>query len=243
MTFLEAILLGLLQGITEFLPISSSGHLVFFESFLGLNVSGLKDFDIILHLGTLLAILLYFRREIFKPKTWPLLIAASVPAALAGFFLEDYIDALFRNPISVAIVMVVVGLLFFIPQKTHTARLTYPRGILIGIAQMFALIPGVSRSGSTIFTGTMLGLSREEAAKFSFMLGAIAIAGAGLLKTVDVDSSTLPTATLSAGFLTSFLSSLLAVSFLMKFLRAHSLKVFGVYRVVVGLLVLGALLI
>lgn len=238
MTLLQAALLGLLQGITEFLPISSSGHLVIAETLLNLHVEELKDFDVALHMGTLLAILIYFRKKIFQVHRWPLLVVATIPAALAGVLLETTIDAHLRNFTSVSILMIVVGLLYFIPQPRNDKKLTWGRGMVIGIAQTLALIPGVSRSGSTIFTGMMLGLKREEAAEFSFMLGAVAITGAGLLTSYHIyqesEHLTLSISTLSTGFLAAFVSSWLAADWLMKFLHKHSLKAFGVYRVILG---------
>lgn len=242
MSLLQAFFLGLLQGITEFLPISSSGHLVLAETFLKLDVNALKDFDVMLHIGTLFAILIYFRREVFDTKRWPLLLAASVPAALVGIFLEDPIDALFRNAEWVAVAMILMGFLFFITPKKTDKALTWRKGLAIGCAQACAIIPGISRSGSTIWLGTMLGLKREEAARFSFLLGSIAIAGAGLLKGKDVlfDESVIHLApsVLGVGFVTAFFSSLLAVSWLMKFLKNNSLKVFGAYRIVLGVVIL-----
>ncbi len=238
MNLLQAILLGLLQGITEFLPISSSGHLVVAESLLGLEVSGLKDFDIALHVATLLAILIYFRRDLLKTEWWPWLILGSVPAAILGFALEDQIDATFRNAESIGVFMLIMGALFLLPQRKNNKPLTWWRGLLMGCGQALAIIPGVSRSGATIFTGMQLGMKREEAARFSFLLGAIAIAGAGLLKALDAESLQLSWSILSAGFIASFISSLLAVSWLMKFLKNHSLRVFGVYRIGLGLLIL-----
>jgi undecaprenyl-diphosphatase len=242
MSLFQAAFLGLLQGLTEFLPISSSGHLVVAEILLDLKVDQLKDFDVTLHLGTLLAILIYFRRDIFQPRRWPLLILATLPAAIAGVLLEDTIDAHLRNLNSIAILMIVMGLLYFIPQPRNDRPLTWGRGIAIGFAQMFALIPGVSRSGSTIFTGMMLGIKREEAAKFSFMLGAVAITGAGLLTSYHIaigeDPVTLSAAVLVTGFVTAFFSSWFAADFLMKFLHKHGLQAFGYYRIALGLLLL-----
>lgn len=233
-----AIFLGILQGITEFLPISSSGHLVIAETLFGLQVETLKDFDIALHLATLLAILIYFRRDLLDWRLWPWLILGSIPAALVGFTLEEPIDALFRNAISVSIFMIVIGLLFFIPQKKEGAGLTWWRALLIGCAQALAIIPGVSRSGSTIFAGIHLGLKRTDAARFSFLLGALAIAGAGLLKALDGENSGLSFSILAAGFLAAFLSSLAAVNWLMKFFQKYTLMPFGVYRIAAGLILL-----
>ncbi|MFA6023828.1 MAG: undecaprenyl-diphosphate phosphatase [Candidatus Gracilibacteria bacterium] len=241
MNIFQAILLGLIQGITEFLPISSSGHLIITETLLGLHVDSLKDFDIALHGATLLAILIYFRRDLLNTKWWPWLILASVPAALVGFFLEDVIDQVFRSATSVAIMMILVGALFFIPEPKKSQKLTWWRALLMGLGQAVAIIPGVSRSGATIFTGMQLGLSREEAARFSFLLGSIAIAGAGLLKTLDTESISLPLPILAAGFIAAFASSFFAASFLMAFLKKHSFRIFGAYRIVLGILILSSI--
>lgn len=242
MTLLQAILLGIIQGITEFLPISSSGHLILGQELLGLDVANLKAFDVTVHVGTLLAILLYFRRDLLDTKRWPYLILGTIPAVLVGLFLEDQIDAIFRSALAVGIVMMIIGAIFQIPENTfkkkHDTKLTWPRALAVGLAQSLAIIPGISRSGSTIFTGTFLGLQREEAARFSFLLGSIAIAGAGLLTSFDLfdpsyEFATSP-ATLIAGFLAAFLSGLAAVAWLMKFLKKHSLQVFGIYLLFIG---------
>ena len=240
MTLLQAIILGIVQGITEFLPISSSGHLVLGETLFNLEVENLKDFDVAVHVATLLAILIYFRKDIIKTKYWPYLILATIPAVIIGFTLEDQIDAIFRSALSVGIVMMIVGALFQIPEpKSKNKKLTWKNTLLIGIAQSIALIPGVSRSGSTILTGTLLGLKREEAARFSFMLGSIAIAGAGLLTALDLTELTIPASTLAAGFIASFLAGLAAVSWLMAYLKKHSLRVFGIYLLAVGVVTVG----
>jgi undecaprenyl-diphosphatase len=243
MTLIQAIILGIVQGITEFLPISSSGHLVLGETLFGLEVADLKDFDIALHVGSLLAILIYFWRDLLKPKFWPWLILGTIPAVIVGFTLEDQIDALFRSALSVGIVMAVVGAVFCIPENLGAKKIAdkswrakWWRVLLIGVAQSIALIPGVSRSGSTIFTGKMLGLKREEAARFSFMLGAIAIAGAGFLAALDITEISVSYSALAAGFIASFIAGLISVTWLMRFLRKHSLRVFGIYLIAVGLI-------
>ena len=242
MTLLQALFLGIVQGITEFLPISSSGHLVLGQALLGLEFKELKDFDIMVHVGTLLAILVYFRKDLLKTQYWPYLIIGTVPAVAVAFTLEDQIDAIFRSPLSVGIVMMVIGFLFVLPERKteKNTKLTWKNALLIGCAQAVALIPGVSRSGSTIFTGTLLGLKREEAARFSFLLGSIAIAGAGLLTGIDLldpqQSSLTTTPVLIVGFLAAFFSGLAAVSWLMSYLKKHPLKNFGVYLLIIGLL-------
>lgn len=246
MTILEAILLGVIQGITEFLPISSSGHLIIFESFFGLNVEELLDFDIALHMGTLLAILIYFRKDIWdlitfkNPKLMKLLLIATIPAVLLGFTFKDTIEDLLRSPISVSILMIIVGILFILPENLFMKKrgeLNLKKSILIGFAQSLALMPGVSRSGATILSGTWLGLSREEAARFSFLLGSIAIFGAGILAAKDLDQVTIQTSVLTSGFLASFIAGLFSIGFLMKFLKKYSLKIFGVYRIFFGLFI------
>ena len=204
MNIFTAAILGIIQGATEFLPISSSGHLALAHYFFGAEEASLT-FDVALHLGTLLAILIYFRRDLLNTKWWPWLILGSVPAAIVGFTLEDQIDALFRSAQSVGIFMMIMGALFLIPQRQNDKPINGWRALLMGCGQALAVIPGISRSGATIFTGMQLGMKREEAARFSFLLGAIAIAGAGLLKALDTQTLELPLAILSAGFLAAFL--------------------------------------
>lgn len=238
MTLLQAILLGIIQGITEFLPISSSGHLVLGETLLGLEVAELKSFDVVVHVGTLLAILAYFWRQVWNVKRWPWLILGTIPAVIVGLTLEDQIDAIFRSALSVGVVMMILGLIFMIPEswgrKAKEKKLKWWQVIFVGIAQAVAIIPGVSRSGSTIFAGTMLGMKREEAAQFSFLLGAVAITGAGILTALDLDSSSVDWSVLTAGFVSSFVAGFLSVKWLMKYLKHHSLRVFGIYLVVLG---------
>lgn len=246
MTFLQAILLGVIQGITEFLPISSSGHLIIFESFFGLKVEELLDFDIALHMGTLLAILIYFRKDIWdlltfkNPKLIKFILIGTIPAVVIGFLFKDAIEAALRSPFSVSILMITVGILFLLPEKIFVKKqtnLNLKKSIIIGLAQSLALMPGVSRSGATILSGTWLGLSREEAARFSFLLGSIAIFGAGLLAAKDLDQVTIESSVLAAGFFASFVAGIFSIGFLMKFLKKYSLKVFGVYRILFGLLI------
>lgn len=240
MTLLQAILLGIVQGITEFLPISSSGHLILGETLLNLEVAQLKTFDVVVHVGTLLAILTYFWKDVWKVKLWPWLILGTIPAVVVGLTLEDQIDAIFRSALAVGIVMIIVGAIFMIPEswarRTKDKKLQWWQVVLVGMAQAVAIIPGVSRSGSTIFTGTMLGMRREEAARFSFLLGAVAITGAGILTALDLNGATVEWGVLTAGFISSFIAGFLSVKWLMKYLKHHSLKVFGIYLMSLGAL-------
>jgi len=251
--------LGILQGITEFLPISSSGHLVLGENLLGLQVESLKMFDVVVHLGSLLAILLYFWRDIwlmikslgkFLSGKWQdphtkmigFILVGTIPAVIIGFTLEEMIDGAFRNVIAVASWMIVVGIFFLLGEWWHEkhqgSEMTWKKAFIIGCAQAVALIPGVSRSGSTIVSGLFQGINRVEAARFSFLLGTPAIFGAGLLTALKVQESeiinvgTLP---LIVGFFSSFVFGMISVHFLMKFLKKHSLRVFATYLILVGI--------
>jgi len=247
MSLLQSIILGLLQGITEFLPISSSGHLVLIEKLFGLNVEELKDYDVALHIGSLLAILIYFRKTIWQILTSDrkyilYLIIGTIPAIIAGITLEDKIDAMFRNTLSIGITLILVGIYFLIAehfkQKSKSYKLqpiSYKLSALIGLAQMFALIPGVSRSGSTISTGILLGLDRKQAAEFSFLLGSIAISGAGLLTGLKLEGN-FDLHTTIPGFAVSFIASYFAIRFLMKFFEKNTLRPFAYYRFVIGAL-------
>ncbi len=274
MTILDAGLLGALQGLTEFLPVSSSGHLILLEKFLNLPFQDLKSFDIAVHFGTLLALTVYFWETIwglakaFFLTPWQILtkgrkavfpeemkknqrllgqlILASIPAFIIGVTMGDWLDEHFRNPLSVAIFFVIVGVGFFVAEYIFTKVKKQQRGIvqsvLMGFAQCLALIPGVSRSGATISAGLMQGVEREEAARFSFLLGAVAIFGGAVFAVVEIMKGkyTLPdTGILIMGIATSFLVGLFTISFLMKFLKNHKLNVFGAYRIVVGLAILG----
>ena len=242
MSILQSIFLGALQGITEFLPISSSGHLVLFETILNLEVEALKGFDVALHVASLLAILFYFRKKILniilKDRKYILwLIVGTVPAVAIGLTLEDQIDAVFRGTLAVGIVMAFTGVFFLIAEKfkPKKSKLTAKKSFLIGLAQATALIPGVSRSGSTIAAGLLTGAERTKAAEFSFLLGSVAITGAGLLTALD--NPQLPaTAPLAAGFLASLIASYFAIKFLMYFFKKNTLKPFAYYLFLVSAL-------
>ncbi len=237
LTLWNSLILGIVQGITEFLPISSSGHLIFAETFFGLHVEELKSFDIILHLGTLTAIAIYFWRDFLNRQLWPYIILGSIPAVIVGLLLGDFIDANFRAASTVALVMIFSGTLYTLPIFKHkeSKKIGWKKALLIGLAQCVAFIPGVSRSGITIFSGTQLGLPREEAARFSFLLGAVAIAGGGFLTALDLHTIEIPAPQLIVGFFASFTAGLLAIHTLIKFLKHHSLRVFGIYLLCVGI--------
>ncbi|MFC1616136.1 undecaprenyl-diphosphate phosphatase [Patescibacteria group bacterium] len=289
MDWIDALILGALQGVTEFLPISSSGHLVLGEHFLGLKIEVLKSFDVIVHMATLLAILIYFWRDVWGmikgffmliggkakfndpySKLIFYIIIGTIPAVFLGLFAEDWIDTNFRNVEAVGIFMFIVGIIFILGEFTYKrfheessvkekfldkvdeARdciepggyesteirgLTWWKAIIIGVAQSIALVPGVSRSGSTIVAGLFQGIKRSQAARFSFLLGIPAIAGAGLLTAIKMggDGSQVDILPMIIGFVASFLFGLFSVWFLMQFLKKHSLIVFSVYLIALGL--------
>lgn len=255
---LYAIILGLIQGIAEFLPISSSGHLILVSNFLDGKTLPLS-LNIALHMGTVFAVLIYFWRDWYNltmatarrigggGKTFesdvllPGLIIGSIPAGVIGLLWEKDIEKIFHNPVSVCIPLAVVGVIMWVvdikaPVTKKATEITIKDAFLVGIAQAFALIPGTSRSGATIIGGRLLGLSREDAARFSFMLGTPAMAGAALLKSKELIAS-MGQIEFYVGFLTSFLIGMLTISFLLKFLRNYGFLSFTIYRIALAIVI------
>ncbi len=252
---LSSILLGLLQGATEFLPVSSSGHLILAESFFKIRQAGLA-YDISLHMGTLLAILVYFRKDWLamlgaclrlssrasedteNRRLLVLVIIATIPAAVAGVLLEDYAESTFRVPLLVACTLAGVGALMLYADRSGRRErglksLTMTDAVIIGVAQAFAVIPGVSRSGSTMTAGLFRGLDRPAAARFSFLMSAPIIAGAGLVNGLKLLHTGLAPGQASfflTGFVASALSGYAFVAFLMRYLETRSLALFCWYR-------------
>tara|TARA_B100000745_G_C20154816_1_gene395724 strand:+ start:7811 stop:8620 length:810 start_codon:yes stop_codon:yes gene_type:complete len=265
MEVFTAIILGLIQGITEFLPISSTGHLVLVQEFLGVSdIYGLS-FDAILHLATALAVGIYFFKDFLKiayaflyritgrpvvkedETMLLLLIIGTIPAAALGFYLEDYMDTIFRNPVLVAWTLILGALIFLLAEwvgKRYQEQENIPtkmRALWIGFFQALALIPGMSRSGMTISGGLMLGLTREAAARFGFMLAFPIILGSGGKKFLDLLNAGTFDANIAPifwGAVAAFGSGLLVIHYLLKFLRNHSLTVFAVYRILLAIVVL-----
>lgn len=263
---LEAVILGLVQGLTEFLPISSSGHLVLAPELLGMPAPPLA-FDVMLHLATLLAVAGYFARDLFsmvvsfvapgrlpaaEAKDWRRLalwlIIGSVPAGLAGVLLGGFFESLFDSTLAVGIFLVVTAVLLtladVVADRTQQPRTVEDMGLvdalIVGGFQALAIAPGLSRSGATIAGGTYLGLGRTAAARFSFLLSVPVIAGAGLLNARDISGGFEgSTGVYVAGALAGLVSGLFAVHFMLRFLRNHRLRVFAVYTAVLGVLVVG----
>ncbi len=248
MSFLEAIVLGIVQALTEFLPISSSGHLVIFQHFLGLK-EPLVAFDVLLHVGTLIAVLAFYRREIgaiiislFAPARSPggrrlagMIIIASIPTALIGLGFESFIESLFQEPLAVAFFWILTASLLFgvsrLPEGNKTvAGITVSDALLIGLFQGMAILPGVSRSGATIVMGMMCGLHPREAANFSFLIFLPAIFGATLLQAKDLGAvSGQDVWIYLAGAIVAAIVSYAAIWFLLRLLRNRILQPFAWY--------------
>jgi undecaprenyl-diphosphatase len=258
---LTALLLGIVQGITEFLPISSSGHLALLEHFLHVQAGGL-GFDILLHLGTLAALLAYFHRDWLdmgqafihpsrynRPERRMLffLIVATIPGALAGLLLEKKAETVFRTPTHIAILLGSVGLLLILAEllaRHHRPldRMMLMDALLIGLSQALAVMPGVSRSGITMTMALFLGFNRRSSAHFSFLLATPIIAGAGIhhiptwLKEAQAGELTLLPA--AVGFLASVIASYLTIKYLLRFLQHHTFYPFAIYRLLLAALIL-----
>jgi len=261
-TILQAIVIGVIQGLTEFLPISSSAHLILVPQVLGWNDPFINSpaFDVMLHMGTLAALLVYFGRDLWRyfvafvavlrdrrvgadpDRRLAVLLAVSViPAALIGVLLEDFIDTFFRSDqglLFVCVLLVVGAVILFVAERAarHVKQMSDLRPIealAIGLAQALALFPGISRSGITIAAGLFLGLERAAAARFAFLMGTPIIAGAGIWKLREIfgsEAGTFEPAVLAAGIIASGVAGLVAIWVLLRFLQSHSTDVFVIYR-------------
>ena len=265
---LKAILFGIVEGVTEWLPISSTGHLILLNEFITLNVSDefQSMFDVVIQLGAILAVIVLFFHKLnpFAPsknadekkQTWSLwfkVIAAIIPSGVVGVLFDDWMDAHLHNGIVVAIALIVYGIAFLLVERKNDGKhlrrvedvhkIDYKTALLIGAFQCLSLVPGTSRSGSTILGAIMLGVGRSAGAEFSFfmaiptMLGASAIKGLKfLLSGVGITGTEI--AILVVGCVVSFLVSLLVIKALMDYVRRHSFSAFGVYRIILGAVVL-----
>ncbi len=253
MTVIDAFILGILQGFTEFLPISSSGHLVIGQRLLGLELPG-NVFEVVVHVGTLLSVLVVFWKDIWrllstiaeKPTQVYILtlIIGTLPAVVGGFSLKTTLEGLFDNVSYVALALFITGVILLATRwiSHRDGPLTLGRGLIVGVAQMVAIIPGISRSGVTISMGLFLGVNAQEAARFSFLLAIPAIAGAGLLTWLDLSPqalSPIPISALLTGLVSSFLMGWIALKWLLGMLASGRFYWFGVYCIFVALITLG----
>jgi undecaprenyl-diphosphatase len=271
---IKSIVLGIVQGITEWLPISSTGHMILVDEFMKLKMSDAftEMFLVVIQLGSILAVIfLYWRkllplhtkkdrghaRSVWKPDTlqlWAKIIIACIPAAVVGFILNDYVDALFYNWQTVSAALIVYGILFIVveswnrkrtPAVTDLRYLDLKTAVYIGLFQVLALIPGTSRSGATILGGILVGTSRTVAAEFTFFLSIPMMIGVSLLKILKFGFhfTGLEAAVLLVGVLVAFLVSMVAIKFLMSFIKKHDFKAFGWYRIILGAVVIAYFLI
>ena len=266
MNLIATIILGIVQGISEFLPISSSAHLIIFRDVFGigkgmLSLAGETTFDSALHLGTLLAIEIYFFKDFIKMfqkgfttgikekegKLLWLIVTATIPAAIVGVLLEDVVDNVVRNKyILISLALIVMGIILYKSDKLSESTkklddITFKDALLIGCAQMFALIPGFSRSGTTISAARTLKLDRTSATKFSFYMSAPVILGGAILKLLHKSTWTLISANYTIfviGIISSFIIGLLCINFLLKYIKNNDFKVFMYYRILIALVVI-----
>jgi len=266
MDIIQAIILGIVQGLTEFLPVSSSAHLVFVPEIL--KVQSSLVFDTILHVGSLVAVVIYFWKDIihmltsffsslmdiprrqfregikedkFKKLAW-FVIIGTIPAGLVGVLFKDTFEALFNDVFIVGFFLIITGFLLWgsemmsrrVDNKTSLKEMSVKNSILIGIAQAFAIAPGISRSGATISAGLFLGIERELAARYSFLLSIPAILGAALVQVKDISSIDVSTAVIIAGFIAAAVTGYIAIKIVLKLIQEKNLLIFAYYCWIIG---------
>lgn len=273
---LKVVLFGIIEGITEWLPVSSTGHLLLLEQLLSLNASeAFKEFFVVvIQFGAILAVVCYFFKDLFPWKKtqkeenastivldkdilnlWGKVLVACVPAGVIGILFDDFLETYLHTPFVISLMLIAYGIAFLFVENYNnkktfpiqsTKEITYKHALLIGIFQVLALIPGTSRSGATILGALLIGVSRPAGAKFTFFLAIPVMAGASLIKLLKFLQAGNVFAGAEIGYLciglaVAFVISLLAVRFLMEFVKKHDFKVFGWYRIVLGLIVIVAL--
>lgn len=262
--FLKVLVLGIVEGITEWLPISSTGHMILVEQFVKLNVSDafMEMFRVVIQLGAIMAVVVLYFNKLWpfttpkkgwvKKDTWSLwfkVIVAVLPAAVIGLPFDDVLDKYLYKPSVVGITLILYGILFIIIENRNKTRkftvnsfdeLTYKHAVIIGIFQVLALVPGTSRSGSTILGAMLIGTSRYISAEFSFYLAIPVMFGASLLKIIKFGLNFTGTeiAVLLTGMISAFVVSIIAIKFLMGYIKTKDFKAFGYYRIVLGIIVI-----
>ena len=265
---LKAVLFGIVEGITEWLPISSTGHMILLDEFVNLNVSNnfYKLFEVVIQLGAIMAVVVLFFKEIWPLKKqkekivldkkslnlWGKIIVACIPAVIIGLLFDDILDKYLYNGVVVALALIIYGIIFIIIESKNIGKrnvksidkISYKQASGIGAFQLLALIPGTSRSGSTIIGGLLLGLERSVIAEFTFFLAIPVMAGASLLKLlkyivkVGFVFNGLEIAILLVATIVAFVVSMIVIRFFMNYIKKHDFKVFGYYRIVLGFIVL-----
>ncbi len=263
---LKVIFLGIVEGITEWLPISSTGHMLLVDEFITLNMSeSFKEmFFVVIQLGAIIAVVVMFWKKMwpfqFKDKSqpkvnmdtinmWLKVVVACIPSAVLGLFFDDLLEKYFGNAVTIAIMLIVYGIAFIVVENWNKKRtpkvealddITYRTAFVIGLFQVLSMIPGTSRSGATIIGALIIGVSRTAAAEFTFFLAVPTMVGASALKLVKFgfDFTSEEMIALALGMVVAFVVSLLCIKFLMTFIKKHDFKVFGWYRIVLGIIVL-----
>lgn len=270
---LKSILFGIIEGVTEWLPVSSTGHMILLEKicqFKGVNPEFFEMFLVVIQLGAIMAVIVMFwnklwpfkkvpvsdTQKVFKLRKasvnlWLKVLVGSIPAGVLGLLFDDILDKYLYNHITVAVTLIIYGILFIViefvnkkrkPRVTKLTDLTYKDALLIGLFQALSLIPGTSRSGSTILGGISIGTSRTVASEFTFFLAVPAMLGASALKILKYgfNFSVMEFVILVNGMITAFAISLLCIRFLMNFIKKHNFNIFGIYRIILGAIVLTA---
>lgn len=266
---LKTILIGIVEGITEWLPVSSTGHMILLEEFVHLNVSKefMEMFNVVIQLGAIFAVVVLFFPKLWpfttkekgwiKKDTWMMwfkVVVGVLPAAVLGLLFDDVLDQMFYNYQTVAVMLIVYGVLFIVVENWNKGRrpkirriedLSFQTALLIGMFQVLSLIPGTSRSGATILGALIVGCSRYIGAEFSFFMAIPVMLGASLLKMLKFGFALTgyEVAILATGMITAFIVSMLSIKMLMSYVKKHDFKVFGYYRIVLGVIVLAYFLI
>lgn len=255
MSFIKALILGVIQGLTEFLPVSSSGHLVLAQHFMKVVSEENLFFDVLLHLGSVGAILVIYRKDIielianlfskdkekqnFSLRYALYVVIGCIPVGLVGVLLGDQIETIFTTPIIASALLFVTAIMLILSRfakDPEKGKLTWKKAAIIGLAQAITPLPGISRSGTTITTALLCGVSREEAGRFSFLMALPAIMGAALLEIKDIESISISLSAISAGFIGSFITGILALVVLLKFVKQGKLHIFAWYCGAIGLI-------
>ena len=261
---LKVIFLGIVEGITEWLPVSSTGHMILVDEFIKLNMTPefMEMFFVVIQLGAIMAVVCLFWDKLFpfefiggfKVKNdtmnlWFKIVVACLPAAVIGLLFDDVIDEYLFNPLTVALMLIIYGVLFIVVENRNKGRrpvindltqITYKFALMVGVFQLLALIPGTSRSGATIIGAILIGASRYVASEFTFFLAIPVMLGASLLKILKFGFvfTSAEAIILGTGTLVAFFVSILAIKFLIGYIKKHAFKVFGWYRIILGIIVL-----
>lgn len=259
----KIILIGIIEGVTEWLPVSSTGHMLLFDEFIPLNMSeNFKEmFFVVIQFGAITAVIVYFRKNMLPFKTenkiielktdvlmlWVHIAIACIPAAVLGLLFDDFLEKYFGNAITISVMLIIYGIVFILIENRRKSpvinsidKIDYKLALAIGCFQALSMIPGTSRSGATIIGALLLGVSRTAAAEFTFYLAVPTMLGASILKLVKFgfDFNKFEFISLFIGMIVAFIVSLIAIKFLMNFVKKNSFKIFGYYRILLGLLVI-----